>query len=34
LAGDLLAELGYEVGSRPRLDGILQGGGTNPGGDG
>jgi hypothetical protein len=34
VAGDLLAELGYEIGARPRLDGLLQGGVTNPGRDG
>jgi Sulfotransferase family len=34
VAGDLLSELGYEIGARPRLDGILQGGGTNPARDG
>jgi hypothetical protein len=34
VAGDLLAELGYEIGAPPRLDGLLQGGVTNPGRDG
>jgi Sulfotransferase family len=34
VAGDLLGQLGYEIGPRPALDGILQGRGTNPVRDG
>jgi Sulfotransferase family len=34
IAGDLLGQLGYEIGSRPALDGILQGGRTNAARDG
>ena len=34
VAGDLLAQLGYQIGPRGRLDGILQGEGTNPARDG